>query len=291
MEGWMGRPLAVFIVASALIGVGATGSPAAATATAPSFFTRAVAWDFREPICDTGQSSAPVSNCSQTNVTTATGIRVEGDASSTAGLADGVLNASASSSGAYSGGQEGEGEALATVFDTLTFHGFSPGDNAVVTMSAVTAFSTPFFSGPPGDSFGVGSGFIAMEGLDTFGHEVALADDCSPNVDNRFCFTLKEGNAVISNVGNVYSITETFSLSQNPTLGLRLDVGAHAVGDASASVEDPITITLPSGVTYTSASGLFLTGAVPEPATWASLMVGLGAIGLVLRRRAAPVRA
>ena len=282
----MGRQLAVIVAASTLLGVGVLG-PSAASATTPTFFSRAVAWDFREPICDTGQSSAPTASCSQTNVTIAPFIRIEGDASSNVAFATGVLDASANSSGAYSTGQFGQAEAVSTLFDTLTFQGpFAPTDTVTVTMSATVTLSPAFSGGPPGDVGGSDSGFISLEGDDIFGHDIAMASDCSPNSDTRFCFPVTFGNAVITNVGNLYSITETFNLAQNPTLGLRFGVGVETIGDASGSVIDPITITLPPGVTYTSASGLFLTGGgVPEPATWLSLTAGLWTLGLMLRRR------
>ena len=45
---------------------------------------------------------------------------------------------------------------------------------------------------------------------------------------------------------------------------------------------------LPQGVTFISESGVFLTqttASVPEPASWALLIVGFGLTGAVLRRR------
>ena len=46
------------------------------------------------------------------------------------------------------------------------------------------------------------------------------------------------------------------------------------------------SVPLSAGLSFTSASGRFLTaGAVPEPASWALLTVGFGAIGLAVRRR------
>jgi hypothetical protein len=47
-------------------------------------------------------------------------------------------------------------------------------------------------------------------------------------------------------------------------------------------------IDAPTGTSFTSDSGVFLTGgtsAVPEPATWAMMMIGLGALGAGLRQR------
>ncbi|MBI1200442.1 MAG: PEP-CTERM sorting domain-containing protein [Phenylobacterium sp.] len=52
-----------------------------------------------------------------------------------------------------------------------------------------------------------------------------------------------------------------------------------------------IGVQAPSGVDYSSASGVFLTdtGAVPEPATWAVMILGFGLAGGTLRRRRAIV--
>lgn len=49
-----------------------------------------------------------------------------------------------------------------------------------------------------------------------------------------------------------------------------------------------ITFELPDGVSFTSASGAFLTAqdaALPEPATWATMIAGFGLVGGALRRR------
>lgn len=57
---------------------------------------------------------------------------------------------------------------------------------------------------------------------------------------------------------------------------------------ADFSNTSTIDLILPKGVTFTSASGVFLTGqaAIPEPASWAMLIVGFGLAGTALRRRA-----
>lgn len=52
---------------------------------------------------------------------------------------------------------------------------------------------------------------------------------------------------------------------------------------------------LPDGLTFTSASGVFLQspepGGVPEPGTWAMLIAGFGAVGMAARRRRVPAQA
>jgi hypothetical protein len=42
---------------------------------------------------------------------------------------------------------------------------------------------------------------------------------------------------------------------------------------------------LPYGLSFTSASGVFLTTPIPEPETWTMLVVGLGLVGFAARRR------
>lgn len=51
-----------------------------------------------------------------------------------------------------------------------------------------------------------------------------------------------------------------------------------------------VTLSLPTNVTFTSGSGMFLTGkadtaGVPEPRTWALMLLGFGGLGAMLRRR------
>ena len=51
-------------------------------------------------------------------------------------------------------------------------------------------------------------------------------------------------------------------------------------GNTASFTFDP----LPAGVSYTSASGDFLT-AVPEPSTWAMMILGFAGIGFLTYRR------
>lgn len=73
----------------------------------------------------------------------------------------------------------------------------------------------------------------------------------------------------------------------NPTIGIELTLEAVAslgsVSDFSNTAG--VSIIAPVGVSFTSESGVFLTGAVPETSSWAMLIAGFGLIGAMARRR------
>lgn len=69
---------------------------------------------------------------------------------------------------------------------------------------------------------------------------------------------------------------------------LSVSAGSGAVSNYANTAL--VRLDLPTGVTYTSASGTFLSsfaapGAVPEPSTWAMMIVGFGLMGSAMRRR------
>jgi len=74
-------------------------------------------------------------------------------------------------------------------------------------------------------------------------------------------------------VGGSQSLGYITSLSALSTFGITTDF----TGD--------VKFILPSNVTFSSASGQFLTGGVPEPASWAMMLAGFGMAGMAMRRR------
>lgn len=78
-------------------------------------------------------------------------------------------------------------------------------------------------------------------------------------------------------VGTSATINPTLYLSVGCSIGLVCDYGNTAKFSF---------VGLPSSVTFTSDSGVFLTSAVPEPQTWALFMGGMVALGGLARRRA-----
>lgn len=88
--------------------------------------------------------------------------------------------------------------------------------------------------------------------------------------------------------------TRFFSATYNligtaPSAYLRMDLRTSAQGGAVADFSHTagISFLLPSNVSFTSQSGQFLTAvsAVPEPSTWAMMLVGFAATGFAMRRR------
>jgi len=79
-------------------------------------------------------------------------------------------------------------------------------------------------------------------------------------------------------VGTSATINPTLYLSVSCDIGLVCDYGNTARFSF---------VGLPSSVTFSSDSGVFLTATVPEPQTYALMLAGLAALGLLARRRAA----
>lgn len=85
----------------------------------------------------------------------------------------------------------------------------------------------------------------------------------------------------------VYALT-----GASQTLGVRnyLNGFAQSIGSVQYGNTSSLSFILPSNVTFTSASGTFLTAnatpsGVPEPASWGMMIAGFGLLGSSLRRR------
>ena len=96
-----------------------------------------------------------------------------------------------------------------------------------------------------------------------------------------------------------YAVSLDLPLSYlDPTyLGLNISLGiscganlSRAGGSGTCDFTDPLTITLPEGVTFTSASGQFLTAPVPVPAAGWLFGSGLfGLVGIARRKNSRPI--
>lgn len=91
-------------------------------------------------------------------------------------------------------------------------------------------------------------------------------------------------NADLNTFTGIYAL-----VGATPTLGVRAALGTRASSLSSADYGNTASfqMSLPTHVTYTSASGVFLSAApVPEPGTWALMLAGMGGVLLRARRRA-----
>ncbi len=73
-------------------------------------------------------------------------------------------------------------------------------------------------------------------------------------------------------------------------MAVHLDALQNCADGYACDFKAKLTLSVPTAVTYTSDSGVFLTG-VPEPATWTLLTGGLGFLGAATRRRRAAIAA
>jgi hypothetical protein len=108
----------------------------------------------------------------------------------------------------------------------------------------------------------------------------------SPN--SAFICEAKNNETDVTVVGNSFFINSTVNIDLHPEVMVEFVLYASTFLTGSADIADPITIDLPQGVTYSSASGLFLTkvGGVPEPSTWAMMLIGFAGLGYASYRRA-----
>jgi hypothetical protein len=221
-----------------------------------------------------------------------------GQSSATGSLALGKVGVYASGNSYLQNGIDAGGSAAshAAVADQLNFT--VAGANAnTVTQIGVTFTVTGSLSGT-GDSLGEGgaeliSGLALGNASEQFittlnpntGSPTGLTDSASGWTSYLFSGATVDGGYVFT---GTYQVTgSSFSVP----LSFALDCSAAGGTTCDYSHTGVISLSLPSGVSYTSASGAFLTGvsAVPEPASFVIAGLGIALVG-ALRRAAATIR-
>jgi hypothetical protein len=231
------------------------------------------------------KGTATSATCDATNTSTDpfSGETKSGEIHVGADLTSGDLSVHAKSEGSIPTAEAG-GEAQ--IGDTLTFNGVnSPNSATTITMTGAMSNSN---SGDNSDSFT--SGWLEIfddNGLVTGGGA------CSRPSPSFICDPMNNQTEVTV-VGDSFFISSTVNIDLHKTILVEFVVYVSTFLTGSADISDPITIDLPPGVTFTSASGVFLTGAgsVPETSTWAMMLAGfasLAVLGCRVRRRAAPL--
>jgi hypothetical protein len=190
-------------------------------------------------------------------------------AAAQADLAQGFVSVQVSGTTFIPNVGNGSSYAHALVWDTLTFSGAAPGASVTITMSGTAGLS--------GDArIGAVAVLFDLANVGAIGSPPSLL----------------EGNGTDPVAPGAYSVQRTFSISNDVPMLLAIGVSAFAgvtgAGDplnlpppGEASINDPFSLALPDGVTFTAAS----VTSVSEPGTLALLAAGVFGVGAARKRR------
>jgi hypothetical protein len=170
--------------------------------------------------------------------------------SSSANLSSGVLTADSES-----------GFASSSIWDSFTYMGLPVGRTTITATLSL-----------PGTLTGSSDGIATLE-------EGALTDGLTL-VDSRFFNTT---------TGEPPSISLSFDVTNGAPIIVFAEIQVDGL-DGVANLGDPPTLSLnlPRGASVTTASGVFdnfVSATVPEPSTWAMMLVGFAALGFAGSRR------
>jgi hypothetical protein len=173
----------------------------------------------------------------------------------------------------------GGGDASSQMGDVISLHVPS---SAIGTKAVLSDLGLLFVSGFGNESYGCGGQGCTWFWDSGDGAEVsALVSMEVDGVPGTAC-GLASASTAVCETQMFFPLTKAGTL----VLDFSAYIEAKATGDASINIIDPITLSLPPGVTYTSASGVFLTDSsqVPEPSTGNLGAIVLTVMALVLIR-------
>jgi len=185
---------------------------------------------------------------------------------------------------------------VAILFDTITFHVAGGGEADVpVNMSGNWTAS--------GNGPSVGYG-LSLTGGGHFAQSYSGFTSSNGTADNGISQSFANGVPVSptllpyagdpsTEVFGSYTVHALFHVVDGGVYVLTTTVRADVVGFTTASIDDPLVIAPPDGVTFTTASGTpyAMASPVPEPSTWLLLSGGLIGVGWLRRSRHGRLRA
>jgi hypothetical protein len=201
---------------------------------------------------------------------------VTGSAYAAADLSSGSVHAAASGSSTIINGPFGVGATLAQLSDTLTFTILGAGPTTVTDITVTYTLDGT-------DSYVAFAQYNQADSLFFGAASASFSSDTAPTWASANFISSSPNDGVFQGVYALVGATVVVPL----TLSLVVDCEDGCSADFSNT--GLIGLSLPSNVSFTSASGVFLTASTPEPSSWAMMLIG-GAgvmIGLARRRRGA----
>lgn len=168
-------------------------------------------------------------------------------------------------------------DGIAYLDDLLTFHVAGASTSAVVTVTMGGSWGGTFDDTPNANfqvEFDLGLGPTLYQGR---GYSNLAYDDGLATSD-AFIGTETSPGTILGG----YSFTRNWTVFDGQSYEFFAGLKAQASNGATSYIDDPLFITLPAGVTYTSASGRTY---APVPAPSALLLFATGFGWLALRRR------
>jgi hypothetical protein len=149
-----------------------------------------------------------------------------------------------------------------------------------------TGLGTPYTTLQNAFNFGNANGLVFFELLaanDRYGQPLPRLNQ-SNSQSGWVSYNWSTISPTLTEFTGVYALT-----GATQSLGIRNALNGYAATGASFDYGNTSSLSfiLPTNVTFTSASGVFLNAnnnAVPEPATWAMMLFGFGLVGSAMRR-------